>query len=57
MDNLMKDRTVFVIAHRLSTIMDSDCIMVMEGGRIIERGNHDELMAKRGVYYALNASK
>jgi len=57
MDNLMHGRTVFVIAHRLSTIMNSDCIMVMEGGKIIERGNHDELMAKRGVYFALNSAK
>lgn len=55
MDNLMKGRTVFVIAHRLSTIRDSDCIMVMEGGEIIERGNHDQLMEKKGAYYALNA--
>ena len=55
MDNLMKDRTVFVIAHRLSTIKNSDCIMVMDGGKIIERGNHDELMAKQGVYYSMNA--
>ncbi len=57
MDNLMKDRTVFVIAHRLSTIRDSDCIMVMEQGEIIERGNHEQLMAKKGVYYALNTTK
>lgn len=57
MDNLMKGRTVFVIAHRLSTIKNSDCIMVMDGGKIIERGNHDELMAKKGVYYSLNSSK
>ena len=55
MDNLMKGRTVFVIAHRLSTIRDSDCIMVMEKGEIIERGNHEQLMAKKGAYYALNA--
>ena len=54
MDNLMKGRTVFVIAHRLSTIRNSDCIMVMDGGRIIERGNHKQLMEKQGVYYALN---
>ncbi len=55
MDNLMNGRTVFVIAHRLSTIKNSDCIMVMDGGKIIERGNHDELMAKQGVYYSMNA--
>ena len=57
MDNLMHGRTVFVIAHRLSTIKNSDCIMVMDGGRIIERGNHEELMAKKGIYYALNSAK
>ena len=51
----MKGRTVFVIAHRLSTIRNSDCIMVMEGGKIIERGNHEELMQKKGVYYSLNS--
>ncbi len=55
MDNLMNGRTVFVIAHRLSTIRNSDCIMVMEGGKIIERGNHEELMQKKGVYYSLNS--
>ena len=54
MDNLMNGRTVLVIAHRLSTIRNSDCIMVMDGGKIIERGNHSQLMEKRGVYYALN---
>ena len=53
MDQLMKGRTTFVIAHRLSTVRNADCIMVMEGGRIIERGSHDELMAERGRYYAL----
>ena len=53
MDALMKGRTVFVIAHRLSTIMDSDCIMVLDHGRIIERGNHDELIALKGTYYQL----
>lgn len=53
MDALMKGRTTFVIAHRLSTIKNSDCIMVMEQGRIIERGSHDELIAARGKYYQL----
>ena len=49
----MHGRTTFVIAHRLSTIKNSDVIMVMDQGRIIERGNHDELMAKKGKYYQL----
>ena len=53
MDALMRGRTVFVIAHRLSTIMNSDCIMVLDHGKIIERGSHDELIAKRGTYYKL----
>ena len=53
MDNLMKDRTVFVIAHRLSTVQNADVIMVMDKGRIIERGNHERLMEKKGVYYRL----
>ena len=53
MDALMKGRTVFVIAHRLSTIMNSDCIMVLDHGRIIERGSHDELIEKKGTYYQL----
>ena len=53
MDALMTGRTTFVIAHRLSTVRNSDCIMVMEQGRIIERGTHDELIEKRGKYYQL----
>ena len=53
MDALMEGRTVFVIAHRLSTIQNSDAIMVLDHGRIIERGSHDELIAKRGQYYQL----
>jgi ATP-binding cassette subfamily B protein len=53
MDSLMTGRTVFVIAHRLSTVQNSDVIMVLEQGRIIERGNHDDLIAERGKYYQL----
>ena len=53
MDRLMEGRTVFVIAHRLSTIQNSDAIMVLDHGRIIERGSHEELIAKRGQYYQL----
>ena len=53
MDRLMKGRTTFVIAHRLSTVRNSDCIMVLEQGRIIERGTHDQLMEEKGRYYQL----
>ena len=53
MDALMEGRTVFVIAHRLSTVKNSDVIMVLDHGSIIERGSHDELIAKRGQYYRL----
>ena len=57
MDNLMKGRTVFVIAHRLSTIRNSDAIMVLEHGRIVERGSHEELIKEKGVYYQLYTGK
>ena len=57
MDKLMAGRTTFVIAHRLSTIRNSDCIMVLDQGRIIERGNHDELIAEGGKYYQLYTGK
>lgn len=60
MDHLMKGRTTFIIAHRLSTVRNADCIMVLEQGRIIERGTHDQLIEKQGRYYQLytgNAAK
>ena len=57
MDNLMKGRTVFVIAHRLSTIRNSDAIMVLEHGRIIERGTHEDLIKEHGTYYQLYTGK
>ena len=57
MDKLMEGRTVFVIAHRLSTIQNCDAIMVMDHGEIIERGNHEQLIAQKGVYYQLYTGK
>ena len=57
MDNLMKGRTVFVIAHRLSTIRNSDAIIVLEHGKIIERGNHEDLIRMKGTYYQLYTGK
>ncbi len=53
MDALMQGRTTFVIAHRLSTVKNANCIMVMEQGRIIERGDHQELLDQKGKYYQL----
>ena len=53
MDNLMEGRTVFVIAHRLSTVRNADAIMVLDHGRIIERGTHEQLLAMKGTYYQL----
>ena len=53
MDGLMYGRTVFIIAHRLSTVKNSDLILVLEGGKVIEQGNHQELIAQKGQYYKL----
>ena len=53
MDQLMEGRTVFVIAHRLSTVRNANAIMVLEHGRIVERGDHDDLLEQRGLYYKL----
>jgi ATP-binding cassette subfamily B protein len=57
MDRLMVGRTVFVIAHRLSTVRNSNAIMVLENGEIIERGNHDDLISQKGRYYELCTGK
>ncbi len=57
MDRLMQGRTTFVIAHRLSTVKNSNCIMVLEQGRIIERGTHDQLIQEQGRYYQLYTGK
>ena len=53
LDGLMKGRTVFVIAHRLSTVRNADAILVLENGRVVERGNHDDLLELQGRYYQL----
>lgn len=57
MDKLMRGRTCFVIAHRLSTIVDSDLILVLRDGQIVETGRHKELLARRGFYYDLYTSQ
>ena len=57
MDKLMKGKTCFVIAHRLSTIVDSDLILVINNGEIVETGRHEELLAKKGFYYQIYTSQ
>lgn len=57
MDRLMKNRTTFIIANRLSTVRNADAIMVLEHGEIIERGNHEQLLAQKGRYYELYTGK
>ena len=57
MDKLMEGRTVFVIAHRLSTVQNSKAIMVLENGKIIERGDHEDLLKQKGKYYELYTGK
>ena len=57
MDKLMRGRTCFIIAHRLSTIVDSDLILVLRDGQIVETGRHEELLARRGFYYDLYTSQ
>ena len=56
-DELMKGKTAFIVAHRLSTIVNSDCILVMKDGNIIEKGNHQQLLNKKGFYYNLYNSQ
>jgi ATP-binding cassette subfamily B protein len=57
MDELLRGRTSFVIAHRLSTIRDADTILVLERGRLVEQGTHDELMRRQGLYYYLSSQQ
>ena len=57
MDQLLNGRTAFVIAHRLSTIRDADLILVIEKGRIVEQGSHEELMERQGLYYYLSSQQ
>ena len=57
LDRAMENRTSIIIAHRLSTIQNADVIVVIQGGRVIEMGTHQELLSKRGAYYVLNSSQ